>query len=99
MVGTRQSRLDLAQRFGADRNLLTREIDVLPAFLSARGCEPLIAALTDGSHPCAEFVTHRFTLEQAREAYDVARKARRHQGRAGPLGLIRHPIPLKETQP
>lgn len=62
--------------FGADRDLLTREIDVLPSFLSAGGYEPSIAALAAAEHPYAELVTHRFPLEQVREAYDVVRGKR-----------------------
>jgi alcohol dehydrogenase len=62
--------------FGADRDLLTREIDVLPSFLSAGGYEPSIAALADGAYPYSELVTHRFTLEQVRDAYDVVREKR-----------------------
>jgi threonine dehydrogenase-like Zn-dependent dehydrogenase len=59
--------------FGSDRDLLTREIDVLPSFLSAGGYEPSIAALSVGAFPFAELVTHRFALEEVREAYDVVR--------------------------
>lgn len=62
--------------FGADRDLLTREIDVLPSFLSAGGYEPSIAALSDGAYPYAELVTHRFPLEQVSDAYDVVREKR-----------------------
>lgn len=62
--------------FGADRDLLTREIDVLPSFLSAGGYEPSIAALADAAYPYAELVTHRFTLERVRDAYDVVRDKR-----------------------
>ncbi|RXZ72355.1 zinc-dependent alcohol dehydrogenase [Agromyces albus] len=62
--------------FGADRDLLTREIDVLPSFLSAGGYEPAIAALADAAYPYAALVTHRFPLEQVRDAYDVVREKR-----------------------
>lgn len=62
--------------FGADRDLLTREIDVLPSFLSAGGYEPSIAALTEAAYPYAELVTHRFLLEQVSDAYDVVREKR-----------------------
>ncbi|MFC8801002.1 zinc-binding dehydrogenase [Promicromonospora sp. NPDC057138] len=62
--------------FGADRDLLTREIDVLPSFLSAGGYEPSIAALTDAAYPYADLVTHRYPLEQVRDAYDVVREKR-----------------------
>ena len=59
--------------FGADRDLLTREIDVLPSFLSAGGYEPSIAALEEARYPYAELVTHRFALEQTEAAYAVVR--------------------------
>jgi threonine dehydrogenase-like Zn-dependent dehydrogenase len=59
--------------FGSDRDLLTREIDVLPSFLSAGGYEPSISALSDGAFPFAELITHRFELEEVREAFDVVR--------------------------
>ena len=59
--------------FGADRDLLTREIDVLPSFLSAGGYEPSIEALADGRYPYAELVTHRFPLESTEDAYAVVR--------------------------
>jgi threonine dehydrogenase-like Zn-dependent dehydrogenase len=62
--------------FGSDRDLLTREIDVLPSFLSAGGYEPSIAALSEGAFPFAELVTHRFALEEVREAYEVVRGKR-----------------------
>jgi len=59
--------------FGADRDLLTREIDILPSFLSAGGYEPAIAALADAAYPYADLVTHRFPLESVREAYEIVR--------------------------
>jgi len=59
--------------FGSDRNLLTREIDVLPSFLSAGGYEPAIAALVDGAFPFSDLVTHHFELERVRDAFDVVR--------------------------
>ena len=62
--------------FGADRDLLTREIDLLPSFLSAGGYEPSIAALDAGDYPFSELVTHRFPLEQVEDAYDVVRTKR-----------------------
>ncbi|NQX37021.1 zinc-binding dehydrogenase [Herbiconiux sp. VKM Ac-2851] len=62
--------------FGSDRDLLTREIDVLPSFLSAGGYEPSIAALAADDYPYADLVTHRFPLEQVEEAYDVVRTKR-----------------------
>lgn len=62
--------------FGSDRDLLTREIDVLPSFLSAGGYEPSIAALVEGAFPFAELVTHRFPLENVRDAYELVRGKR-----------------------
>lgn len=62
--------------FGADRDLLTREIDVLPSFLSAGGYEPSIAALAEGAYPYGDLVTHRFELEKVRDAYEVVRGKR-----------------------
>lgn len=59
--------------FGSDRDLLTREIDVLPSFLSAGGYEPSIAALTQAAFPFDELITHRFPLEEIRNAFDVVR--------------------------
>ncbi|RZU66227.1 alcohol dehydrogenase [Microterricola gilva] len=55
--------------FLADEELLTREIDLLPSFLSAGGFEPAIALLARGEFPFAELVTHRFALEQTAEAF------------------------------
>ena len=59
--------------FLADEQLLTREIDLLPSFLSAGGYEPSIAALQRNAFPYAELVTHRFPLEQVEEAYALVR--------------------------
>jgi alcohol dehydrogenase len=59
--------------FGSDRDLLTREIDVLASFLSAGGYEPSIAALADNAYPFEDLITHRFELEQVTEAYEVVR--------------------------
>jgi alcohol dehydrogenase len=59
--------------FGADRDLLTREIDVLASFLSAGGYEPSIAALAENAFPFDDLVTHHFHLEQVAEAFDVVR--------------------------
>ncbi|QTX05367.1 zinc-dependent alcohol dehydrogenase [Agromyces archimandritae] len=54
-----------------DEDLLTREIDVLPSFLSAGGFEPAIALLERGGFPFEELVTHRFALEDAARAFAV----------------------------
>lgn len=79
--------------FRADEDLLTREIDLLPSFLSAGGFEPAIALLARGEFPFTELVTHRFPLEQTAEAFAMiaAReagvvKAVLHPGPAGPAG-------------
>ncbi|MGV1033936.1 MAG: zinc-dependent alcohol dehydrogenase [Microbacteriaceae bacterium] len=57
--------------FGSDEDLLTREIDVLPSFLSAGGFEPALALLARGDFPFAELVTHRFPLERVADAFDL----------------------------
>jgi threonine dehydrogenase-like Zn-dependent dehydrogenase len=59
--------------FGSDRDLLTREIDVLPSFLSAGGYEPSIEALARNRFPFGDLVSHRFPLEDVATAYDVVR--------------------------
>ncbi|NEM91068.1 zinc-dependent alcohol dehydrogenase [Galbitalea soli] len=59
--------------FGSDRDLLTREIDVLPSFLSAGGYEPSIEALSTGAFPFDELITHRFELEEVQSAFDLVR--------------------------
>jgi len=59
--------------FGSDRDLLTREIDLLPSFLSAGGYEPSIAALAEARYPFGDLVTHRFSLEDVATAYDLVR--------------------------
>jgi threonine dehydrogenase-like Zn-dependent dehydrogenase len=64
---------DAAVEFSADEQLLTREIDILPSFLSAGGYEPSIAALEAGAFPYAELVTHRFPLDEVEAAYDLVR--------------------------
>lgn len=56
-----------------DLDLLTREIDLLPSFLSAGGYEPAIALLERGEFPFAELVTHRFGLCEVERAYDLIR--------------------------
>jgi threonine dehydrogenase-like Zn-dependent dehydrogenase len=66
----------LTSRSVPTATLLTREIDVLPSFLSACGYEPSIAALTDAAYPYADLVTHRYPLEQVHDAYDVVRENR-----------------------
>jgi threonine dehydrogenase-like Zn-dependent dehydrogenase len=59
--------------FQPDEQLLTREIDILPSFLSAGGYEPSIAALEQGAYPYGDLVTHRFALEDVTAAYDLVR--------------------------
>ena len=60
-------------QFQADEQLLTREIDILPSFLSAGGYEPSIAALERDAFPYAELVTHRFALDEVEAAYVLVR--------------------------
>lgn len=62
--------------FGSDRDLLTREIDVLPSFLSAGGYEPSVAAIAADEFPYASLITHRFPLDNVREAFEVVRNKR-----------------------
>lgn len=57
--------------FLADEELLTREIDLLPSFLSAGGFEPAIRMLERGDFDYESLVTHRFGLGEVRAAYDV----------------------------
>ena len=59
--------------FLADEQLLTREIDLLPSFLSASGYEPSIAALEQSAFPYGELVTHRFPLDEVEAAYALVR--------------------------
>ncbi|WES62693.1 alcohol dehydrogenase catalytic domain-containing protein [Microbacter sp. GSS18] len=54
----------------ADEDLLTREIDVLPSFLSAGGFEPAIALLARDGFPFEDLVTHRFGLDEVATAFD-----------------------------
>ncbi len=60
-----------ATTFRSDEDLLTREIDVLPSFLSAGGFGPAIAMLSRGEFPYAELVTHSFPLDDVAEAFSV----------------------------
>jgi alcohol dehydrogenase len=55
--------------FRSDEDLLTREIDVLPSFLSAGGFGPAIALLQRARFPYADLVTHSFPLEDAAQAF------------------------------
>lgn len=57
----------------ADEDLLTREIDLLPSFLSAGGFEPAIALLRRAEFPFEELVTHRFPLERVADAFELVR--------------------------
>ena len=57
--------------YRSDEDLLTREIDVLPSFLSAGGFGPAIALLERAEFPFADLVTHSFALEDVGEAFSV----------------------------
>ncbi|WP_083521765.1 zinc-dependent alcohol dehydrogenase [Arthrobacter luteolus] len=57
--------------FLADEELLTREIDILPSFLSAGGYEPSVELLSRGGFPFADLISHSFPLEDAAEAFRV----------------------------
>ena len=56
-------------RVPSDDLLLTREIDVLPSFLSAGGFEPAIALLASGRFPFATLVTHVYPLRDVERAF------------------------------
>ena len=53
----------------ADEDLLTREVDLLPSFLSAGGFEPAISLLSRGAFPFEELITHRFALDDVVDAF------------------------------
>ncbi|HWH26428.1 MAG TPA: alcohol dehydrogenase catalytic domain-containing protein [Pseudolysinimonas sp.] len=55
----------------SDEDLLTREIDVLPSFLSAGGFPTAIALLERGDFPFAELVTHSFSLDEVAAAFEL----------------------------
>ncbi|MBX3099163.1 MAG: alcohol dehydrogenase catalytic domain-containing protein [Salinibacterium sp.] len=59
--------------FLADEDLLTREIDILPSFLSSGGFEPAIALLERHDFPFEQLVTHSFAFEDVDLAYDLIR--------------------------
>jgi len=59
--------------FLADEDLLTREIDILPSFLSAGGFEPAVAMLERHDFPYEQLVTHSFALDDVALAYDLIR--------------------------
>lgn len=59
--------------FLADEQLLTREIDLLPSFLSAGGFEPAIASLTRNGYPFDDLVTHVFAPDKVEEAFALIR--------------------------
>jgi len=62
--------------FLADEELLTREPDLLPSFLSAGGFEPAIALLTRDTFPFEQLVTHRFGLDDVETAFETIRGRR-----------------------
>ncbi|WP_025159145.1 zinc-dependent alcohol dehydrogenase [Leifsonia aquatica] len=62
---------DVHVGFRADEDLLTREIDLLPSFLSASGFEPAIRMLERGAFPFDDLVTHRFGLDEVETAFRV----------------------------
>lgn len=59
--------------FHADEDLLTREPDIVPSFLSAGGFEPAIALLSRGEFPFETLVTHRFGLDEVADAFALIR--------------------------
>ncbi|WP_460775754.1 zinc-dependent alcohol dehydrogenase [Microbacterium sp. GXF7504] len=56
-------------RVPSDDLLLTREVDVLPSFLSAGGFEPAIALLASGRFPFSSLVTHVYRLADVERAF------------------------------
>jgi len=59
--------------FHQDEDLLLKEVDLVPSFLSAGGYEPAISMLTRGDFPFADLVTHTFGLDEVAEAFRVIR--------------------------
>lgn len=57
--------------FRQDEEVLLKELDILPSFLSAGGYEPAIDMLARGDFPFAELVTHTFPLESVEDAFRV----------------------------
>ncbi|WP_172825597.1 zinc-dependent alcohol dehydrogenase [Microbacterium pygmaeum] len=57
--------------FRSDEDLLTREIDVLPSFLSAGGFGSAIGLLERGDFPYADLITHSFPLDEVAAAFAV----------------------------
>jgi len=53
----------------SDDFLLTREIDLLPSFLSAGGFEPALALLASGRFPFASLITHVYRLTDVKAAF------------------------------
>ncbi|WP_040167554.1 zinc-dependent alcohol dehydrogenase [Microbacterium gorillae] len=77
MLVRRGGRVVLAGACGAgptlqipsDELLLTREIDLLPSFLSAGGFEPALALLASGRFPFTSLVTHVYPLADVARAF------------------------------
>ncbi|NTW39479.1 MAG: alcohol dehydrogenase catalytic domain-containing protein [Cellulomonadaceae bacterium] len=62
----------------SDDLLLTREVDVLPSFLSSGGFEPALDLLASGRFPFASLVTHVYRLAEVETAFAAVRA--REQG-------------------
>lgn len=60
--------------FHQDEDILLKELDILPSFLSAGGFEPAITTLARGDFPYEDLVTHTFSLEEVEEAFRVIRE-------------------------
>src|SRR5699024_10614149 len=57
--------------FHQDEDILLKELDILPSFLSAGGFEPAITTLARQDFPYLDLVTHTFSLEEVEEAFRV----------------------------
>lgn len=64
----------VAVTFHQDEEVLLKELDILPSFLSAGGFEPSIRLLARAEFPFADLVTHRFGLSDVEHAFDVIRR-------------------------
>lgn len=57
--------------FRQDEDVLLKELDILPSFLSAGGFEPAITTLERRDFPYEKLVTHIFPLEEVETAFQV----------------------------
>lgn len=81
--------------FRADEDLLTREIDLLPSFLSAGGFEPAIRMLERADFPFDDLVTHRFGLDEVAAAFRTIENREDDVVKAvidPTVGVVPHPV-------